>query len=895
MNRVLMSGLVLALGLLAGCGGGGGDAAPVTATPAPAPVAALARVEPLAAGSACAQGGRAVALGLDSNGNGQLDDGEVTARTELCSGRAGAAGRAALTRTEAVPRGGACAEGGVRVLAGLDADGDGTLATAEATHTTVLCHADAGRAAAAPLLAIAGEAPGPACALGGTRISRGADLDGDGLLSDAEVTQTQTLCRGSAGATGTAARPPLLAVATEPPGSACAMGGQRLASGVDADGNGVLDGAEVAATALVCQGAAGAAGAPGANGAPALLALSSEPAGSRCATGGMRLDAGVDRNGNGTLDSAEIASTRYLCEAAAGAAGAPAALPLLALRAEPPGSACAAGGQRLDAGPDRNGNGQLDAEEVGSSAYVCDGAAGSAGSDGQNALVRVNAAGTACTGGGQAVASGLDANRNGVLDDAEVASVELVCNGTAGTAGGSGAAGANGLVVSSALAPGVPCATGGQSLRRGLDNNGNGVLDAAEVTATSVACNGSDSAGFVWTARAGSALDAAANQGFVTTRADGEATVTLPASPVPGAFYRVSGLGAGGWVLAQREGQHIALGAADGVVRREGLFTSWLDRGPVQAWQALAGSADLGLLVGGVRNGQLQVSNDQGVSWAPRGIVAAWQGVALSADGRRLAAVAAGGRVHTSINGGQIWTARENLRDWSAIASSADGLRLVATVRNGQIHTSSDGGVTWTARDSARAWSAVASARDGLHLLATEDGGRLYTSADGGVSWTARDSARAWTAVASSASGERLLAADRGGVLRLSSDAGLSWQTVGPTRGWLAVAMSADGGRLLATADDGSIVGSDDGGASWTARGTAGAATALAMSADGADAMQAVDGGVVRFSAGARGTLTTGVGPGGALRGGQGSAAQLQYLGDGVFLLRSRQGTLFAD
>jgi hypothetical protein len=56
-----------------------------------------------------------------------------------------------------------------------------------------------------------------------------------------------------------------------------------------------------------------------------------------------------------------------------GDAGAPAAPPLVAVVAEPPGLHCAAGGQRIDVGADDDGSGVLDPGEVDSSAYVCNG------------------------------------------------------------------------------------------------------------------------------------------------------------------------------------------------------------------------------------------------------------------------------------------------------------------------------------------------------------------------------------------------------------------------------------------------------------------------------------------------------------------------------------------
>lgn len=44
-----------------------------------------------------------------------------------------------------------------------------------------------------------------------------------------------------------------------------------------------------------------------------LIATSSEAYGSNCANGGIRIEAGIDSNGSGILDSSEVSSTSYVC------------------------------------------------------------------------------------------------------------------------------------------------------------------------------------------------------------------------------------------------------------------------------------------------------------------------------------------------------------------------------------------------------------------------------------------------------------------------------------------------------------------------------------------------------------------------------------------------------
>ncbi|MCG8418928.1 MAG: endonuclease/exonuclease/phosphatase family protein [Proteobacteria bacterium] len=113
---------------------------------------------------------------------------------------------------------------------------------------------------------------------------------------------------------------------------------------------------------------------------------------------------------------------------------------LVEAQVEPAGANCASGGTAIVSGTDNNRNGQLDPEEVQSTRYVCAGADGSngndgdAGQDGSNALVRVadEPPGPNCPFGGIVVRAGIDQNGNGELELAEVTDIEYVCNSDSG-------------------------------------------------------------------------------------------------------------------------------------------------------------------------------------------------------------------------------------------------------------------------------------------------------------------------------------------------------------------------------------------------------------------------------------------------------------------------------
>lgn len=113
----------------------------------------------------------------------------------------------------------------------------------------------------------------------------------------------------------------LLRLEAEMAGERCPHGGVAVLTGLDRNGNLALDDGEVdgAQTRYVCNGAPGVAGQPGDAGTAgqnALSTVTAEPSGTNCRYGGVRIDVGVDTDGNGALDAAEITGTRYVCDRA---------------------------------------------------------------------------------------------------------------------------------------------------------------------------------------------------------------------------------------------------------------------------------------------------------------------------------------------------------------------------------------------------------------------------------------------------------------------------------------------------------------------------------------------------------------------------------------------------
>lgn len=198
-----------------------------------------------------------------------------------------------------------CEHGGIRIDTGLDLNRNGALEEWEIQWTEVLCAANPsgdpgqdGQDGAPTLFSSAPEAPGDNCPHGGIALHWGVDLNRDGDLTVQEVTDTDYLCNGEPGKTS------LVEVHQEDAGINCVDGGLRILSGVDQDGNGALDPAEIVCCSYLCNAKAGDT---------SLVRLDEEPAGTNCARGGVRVQSGVDTDGSGALEDPEVRYTQYVC------------------------------------------------------------------------------------------------------------------------------------------------------------------------------------------------------------------------------------------------------------------------------------------------------------------------------------------------------------------------------------------------------------------------------------------------------------------------------------------------------------------------------------------------------------------------------------------------------
>lgn len=307
-----------------------------------APLARLIATANEAPGEDCPFGGLRVSTGVDANGDGNLDADEVSDIRFVC----GASTDDVRIEGARIEPGAECSAGGTRIRSFRDANEDGVPQPPEIIDDVVLC--DPARS-----LVRTSTVTTSSCARGGVRIDVGLDDDADGTLATTEIDQTSVVCNRGA--------PTIVDVRPEPAGASCTNGGHVVRAGEDDDDDGVLDTGEIDSTSYVCSGSAGVG--------RTAVRVDVEASGANCLYGGHALRTGPDDNANGALDPGEVTNTTYLCHTAARAS-------LVTITAVAPGATCAMGGQRIDAGLDVDGDLSLDASEITSSATLCDGGTG---------------------------------------------------------------------------------------------------------------------------------------------------------------------------------------------------------------------------------------------------------------------------------------------------------------------------------------------------------------------------------------------------------------------------------------------------------------------------------------------------------------------------------------
>jgi len=247
----------------------------------------------------------------------------------------------------------------------------------------------------------------------------------------------------------------LTSVGEEPPGSNCSDGGQKIDFGADGDADGKLGTSEITSSAFVCNGAASR----GATVSSAALQVGD----SNCPTGGYSITAGVDRNGNGSVEADE-GVTRYICNGGVGTQG--------------PAGGAGPSGEQGPSGPQGDAGVTGPRGDNGITGPQGDpGIVGPTGAQGDNGI-------TGPTGpqGDPGIVG-----PSGPQGDPGITGP----TGPQGYPGTPGIGGASSLLKLTPLSPGGVCAAGGVQIDVGLDDDpADGTLSIGEIEDTQVICNG---------------------------------------------------------------------------------------------------------------------------------------------------------------------------------------------------------------------------------------------------------------------------------------------------------------------------------------------------------------------------------------------------------------------
>ena len=412
-----------------------------------------------------------------------------------------------------------------------------------------------------------------------------------------------------------------------------------------------------------------------------------------------------------------------------------------------------------------------------------------------------------------------------------------------------------------------------------------------------------------WIVVSGTSTQAMSDAGYLLTNAQ-LTTVTLPPAPNVGDIVRISGAGAGGWKVAQNTNQSI-FGNFSNFGESQWQLASVSG---AQNWDCIASSSDGNNLAATIfgSSGGIYVSFNSGQTWmATNTTFAELRSIASSSDGSKLVAANFGAGIYTNspnASGGWGIGGSTSGLNWISVASSSDGSKLVAAANGTGIYTSTNSGATWKQQTTGlpsggtQNWYYVASSANGSNLVAVFYGGGLYTSANAGQSWAQQTTGLPvnpnWTSVASSADGTKLAAVALGGGIYTSANSGGSWlqQTNGApaVTNWGSIASSSDGSKLAAVVRGGGIYLSSNSGLTWAqVNAPSNIWYSVALSADGTKLAAVVYGGGIYTSLASLAATTSTTGTNGYITGPQGSAVELQYIGNNQFMPVSSAGTIW--
>ena len=250
--------------------------------------------------------------------------------------------------------------------------------------------------------------------------------------------------------------------------------------------------------------------------------------------------------------------------------------------------------------------------------------------------------------------------------------------------------------------------------------------------------------------------------------------------------------------------------------------------------------------------------------------------------------------------------------DYRDVAASIDGSRMYAVGNFNGIVASSDSGRTWNSVGTlAGFWQSIACSANGRIVYAVSTAGGIQMSVNNGATWSTVSGTA--TTIACTADGSKFftggiacsgngtyLAKLAGGVITISTNGGTTFNVpvTAPAAGVTCLGVSSDCTRLVAGVSNGLLYGSANVGVTWTSITTTNQSLSGAwMSGGGSTFATAVStagsitGGIFNYAV----SVLPNVVSTNSIVGSQGSAVELQFIGNGQFMPVSSAGTLWAN
>lgn len=332
-------------------------------------------------GTNCSTGGVKVTVGQDGNNNGTLEESEILSSSFICNGSNTSDAPKLLAKTSAENPGNNCTSGGTLVEIGTDLNDNNILDDNEVQTSFYVCNgkdgANGSNGGADGLTSLIRVQASSSCSNGGITVDTGLDNNKNGTLESNEISTTHDICNGADGTNGSDGRN--LIVVSNTDIISCPNGGVELTFGYDDDNNGTID--QSLETVLICSGTNGQ------NGLNSIIASTPENSGTNCPNGGTFIQVGIDDNRNNLIDASEVDASFYVCngqDGSDGINGSNGKTSLIKVSNESAGLNCSRGGLKIQSGIDDNGNNLLDLGEVDATSFVCDGRNGTNGSDGSS-------------------------------------------------------------------------------------------------------------------------------------------------------------------------------------------------------------------------------------------------------------------------------------------------------------------------------------------------------------------------------------------------------------------------------------------------------------------------------------------------------------------------------